>query len=142
MTVINVQDFAALDPFFQIIAEGLDGLVDGEHFFDFFAEDAVTDYVVTVPDYPRRVEGRAALEQLYRTYGDTLYLHGAGDLAAHYDRDASVAVLEYSAHGVVVATGARYENHYISVIGISDRKIVWWRDYLDPLAVINALSAR
>jgi hypothetical protein len=32
--------YQALDPFFRIILEGLSGLVDGEHFFDTFAEDA------------------------------------------------------------------------------------------------------
>ncbi|MFD8339294.1 nuclear transport factor 2 family protein [Streptomyces solisilvae] len=141
MTMSNLQDFKALDPFFQVIAKGLDGLVDGKHFFDFFAEDAVIEYVVTIPDYPRRIEGRAALIELYRGYGDTLYLDGAGDLSVHHDREASVAVLEYAAHGKVVATGAKYENRYISVIGIKDRKIVWWRDYLDPYAVLQALAA-
>lgn len=142
MTGTNLQDFKALDPFFRVITEGLDGLVDGEHFFDLFAEDAVTEYVVTVPDYPRRVEGRDALVELYRDYGDTFHLRDAGDLRVYYDREASVAVLEYSARGDVVGTGAEYVNHYISVIGIEDRKIAWWRDYLDPLAVLNARAAR
>jgi hypothetical protein len=34
--------YQALDPFFAIIQEGLMGLVDGEHFFDMFDEDAVS----------------------------------------------------------------------------------------------------
>jgi hypothetical protein len=32
--------------------------VDGGHLFDLFAEDAVTEFVVTVPGYPKRIEGR------------------------------------------------------------------------------------
>ena len=32
--------FKALDSFFEVVMEGLRGLVDGEHFFDAFAEDA------------------------------------------------------------------------------------------------------
>jgi hypothetical protein len=35
--------FEALAPFFQIIAEGLSGLVDGEGFFDTLAEDTAED---------------------------------------------------------------------------------------------------
>src|SRR5271170_4751820 len=58
--VSNLDDFRALDPFFRIIEEGVAGLVDGEHFFDLLAEDVVFEYVITVPDYPRRVEGRGA----------------------------------------------------------------------------------
>jgi hypothetical protein len=51
--VKNPEDFKALEPFFRIIEQGLAGLVDGEHFFDFLADDVVFEYVVTVPDYPR-----------------------------------------------------------------------------------------
>lgn len=42
---VDAAGFAALDPFFRIIQEGLAGLVDGEHFFDLLAEDAVFEYV-------------------------------------------------------------------------------------------------
>jgi ketosteroid isomerase-like protein len=39
-----------------------------------------------------------------------------------------------------VATGRPYGNHYISVVTIKDRKIIHWRDYLDPLRVFEALG--
>ena len=105
MTVANIQDFQALDPFFRVIERGLDGLVDGEHFFDLLTEDVVTEFVVTVPGYPRRVEGRDALAELYRDYGDTMRLERTSDLFIHHDREASVVVLEYAVHGQVVRTG-------------------------------------
>jgi len=41
-----------------------------------------------------------------------------------------------------VATGAPYLNRFISVITITDRRITHWRDYLDPLAVFDALGGR
>jgi hypothetical protein len=34
MAFDNAEDFRALEPFFRVIEEGLDGLVDGGHFFD------------------------------------------------------------------------------------------------------------
>jgi ketosteroid isomerase-like protein len=40
----------------------------------------------------------------------------------------------------VVPTGAPYGNHYISVLTIRDRRIVHWRDYLDPLVVFDAVG--
>jgi uncharacterized protein len=43
-------------------------------------------------------------------------------------------------HGTVVSTGAPYVNRFISVIMIKDRKIVHWRDYLDPRAVFAAFG--
>ena len=63
--IANLADFAALDPFFLIIEQGLDGLVEPGHFFDMLAEDITVDYVVTVPRYPRHIEGRAAVAELY-----------------------------------------------------------------------------
>ena len=98
MPVDNVADFAALDPFFQIIGEGLAGLVDGEHFFDLLAEDVIFEFVISVPGYPRRVEGRQAVAELYRGYGDVMVLHSADGLAVHRDPETSVVVLEYAVH--------------------------------------------
>jgi hypothetical protein len=37
----DFDDFAALDPFFRIVEEGLSGFVDGRHFFDLLAEDVI-----------------------------------------------------------------------------------------------------
>lgn len=140
MAVTNLEDFKALEPFFRIIEEGLDGMVDGAHFFDLFADDAVIEFVVTIPGYPKRIDGRDNLVALYRGYGDTMTLDRCSDLAVHRDRESSVVVLEYVAHGQGVATGRPYINHFVSVITIHDRKVTHWRDYLDPLAVFSALG--
>jgi uncharacterized protein len=140
MSIDHLDDFAALDPFFLIIREGLADLVDGEHFFDLLAEDVVVEYVVTVPGYPRRVEGRRAVADLYRSYGDVVVLYGADELAVHRDPVTSVVVLEYAVHGRAVHTGHAYDNHFISVITIKGRQVTHWRDYLDPVAVFQALG--
>jgi ketosteroid isomerase-like protein len=51
-----------------------------------------------------------------------------------------VIVLEYAVHGQAVQTGRTYDNHFVSVITIKDRKVTHWRDYLDPVAVFNAIG--
>ena len=141
MTAIaNLEDFKALDPFFRIIEDGLRGIADGDHFFDLLADDAVFEYVITVPGYPRRVVGRAAVAELYRPYGDTFFLDRCFDLAVHHDRKAGVVVLEYASEGRVVHSGAAYGNRYISVVTVVDRKVTRWRDYLDPIAVFDAIG--
>ena len=140
MAISDHPDFRALDPFFGIIEEGVAGLVDGEGYFEMLAEDVVFEYVITVPGYPRRVEGRQAVADLYRPYGASIVLHRCYDLAVHHDTSASVIVLEYASEGQVVATGAPYTNRYISVLTITDRAITHWRDYLDPIPVFQALG--
>jgi uncharacterized protein len=133
-------DYAALEPFFRIIEEGLAGFVDGRRFFDLLAEGVIFDYVISVPGYPRRVEGRRAVAELYRGYGSNIVLRSADELAVHRDREASVIVLEYAVHGQAVQTGRPYDNHFVSVITIEERKVTHWRDYLDPVAVFNAIG--
>jgi ketosteroid isomerase-like protein len=138
--IANLDDFTALDPFFRIIEKGLGGLVDPGHFFNLMADDVLTEFVVTVPGYPRRVEGRAELAELYRPYGTAMRLDRCFDLAVYHDAAEGVAVLEYAAEGHTVEGNRRYANRFISVITIRDRQIVRWRDYLDPIAVFDALG--
>ncbi|MFC0543399.1 nuclear transport factor 2 family protein [Kutzneria chonburiensis] len=135
-----MDDYTALDPFFDVIRQGLLGQVDGAHFFDFFAEDAVTEYVVTVPGYPRRIDSRAALMELYRPYGDSIRLSRGDDLRVYRDPQQHVTVLEYRVQGTLVATGAPYENRFVSIITVQQGKITHWRDYLDSFAAVSALS--
>jgi uncharacterized protein len=138
--IADLDDFKALDPFFRIIELGLAGIADGGHFFDLLAEDVIFDYIITVPGYPRHIEGRKAVAELYRPYGTAIVLDRCYDLAVHHDTKKGVVVLEYASEGRVVATGAAYANRYISVLTINGRKVTHWRDYLDPLAVFDALG--
>ncbi|MGO9898163.1 MAG: nuclear transport factor 2 family protein [Solirubrobacteraceae bacterium] len=136
-TINDLDDFKGLEPFFRIIERGLDGLADGEHFFDLLAEEVVFDYIISTPGYPRHVEGRQAVAELYRHYSDVIVLDRCDDLAVHHDPNTGVVVLEYASHGRVVSTGTPYANRYVSVLTIAGRKVSRWRDYLDPVAVFK-----
>jgi uncharacterized protein len=138
--IANLEDFTALDPFFRVIEQGLQGLVEPGHFFDLMAEDVVTEYVITVPGYPARVEGRSALAELYRPYRNALELDRCFDLTVYHDPSKGAAILEYAAEGRTVNGNRPYRNRFISVITIGNREIVHWRDYLNPVAVFNALG--
>jgi uncharacterized protein len=140
MSSRDMTKYAAMRPYFEVVTESLKGLVDGTDFFDIHAEDVVVEYIITVPDYPRRIVGREALAELYADYGESIVQTGSSDVHRHYDPEQSVVVLEYTMHGTVVRTGAPYLNRFISVIRVRDRKIVHWRDYLDPLAVLAAFG--
>jgi ketosteroid isomerase-like protein len=132
--------YAAMRPYFQVVTEAVEGLVDGTDFFDMHAEDVVVEYIITVPNYPRRIVGREALAELYANYGESIVQTGSSDVHRYYDPDKSAVILEYTMHGTLVITGAPYLNRFVSVITVADRKIVHWRDYLDPLAVIAAFG--
>jgi hypothetical protein len=67
--------FKALDPFFEVVQKGLSGFVDGEHYFDTIADDALFEFRYDFPGYPKTVRGRANLMALYSGYGNNITLH-------------------------------------------------------------------
>ena len=84
-TITDLDDFKALDPSFRIIEKGLAGIADGGHFFDLLAEDVIVDYIITTPGYPRHVQGRKGVAELYHPYGTMIVLDRCHDLAVHHD---------------------------------------------------------
>ena len=138
MTNSKYAAFAALDPFFDIVMQGMAGAVDGDHYFEAVADDAVFEYRYVFPGFPTRIEGRDALMALYAGYGDSTVLHSGDGLIVHRSQDPRVLIIEYEVHGTKVATGKPYDNRFVSVVTIEDRKIVHWRDYMDSLAAFTA----
>ncbi len=138
----KIQDevFEALDPFFNVVLKGLSGLVDGEHFFDTFAEDAIFESRYHFPGWPLKIHGRANLMASLSGYGKTIKLHSGNSLVVHRSDDRRVVILEYEVHGKVLSRDAPYNNRLISVVTIENRKIVHWRDYMDSLAAWTALN--
>jgi ketosteroid isomerase-like protein len=132
--------FKALDPFFKVVMEGLSGLVDGKHYFDTFADHVVYESRYNFPGWPQTIRGRANLMAAFSGYGKSIQLHRGDSLVVHPARDARVVILEYEVHGKILRTGASYDNRFVSIITIENRKIMHWRDYMDSLAAWTALN--
>lgn len=127
------------EPFFSIIIEGLTGEVDGEHFWDAVAEDAVFEFMYNFPGFTNKIEGRDAYMDWFAGYSNVL--HSADNLNIYkVQAPDNVIILEYEVHGVVPSTGKSYDNRFCSIITVKDRKIIHWRDYMDSLAVMLSLT--
>ena len=134
-------EFKALDPFFTVVLEGLRGMVDGAHFFDTIAEDALFEFRYDYPGWPQIIRGRADLMAAFSGYGNNIRTSRGDALVVHQSIDGRTVILEYEVHGKIVRTGGPYDNRFISVITIENRKIVHWRDYMDSLAAWTALNS-
>ena len=132
--------FKALDPFFRVVEQGLSGFVDGDHYFDTIADDALFEFRYNFPGFPQTVSGRTNLMTLYSGYGKNIMLHGGDALVVHPSKDGRVVILEYEVHGKILATGGPYDNRFVSIVTIENRRIVRWRDYMDSLAAWMALN--
>lgn len=125
------------EPFYNIIMKGLQGEVDGEHFWDVVAEDAVFEFLYHFPGFASKIKGRKKYMEWFGGYN--YVLHSADNLRIHKSTAPGVIILEYEVHGVA-PTGKPYNNKFCSIITLKDRKIVYWRDYMDSLAVMLASS--
>ncbi len=141
MTNSKYAAFVALDPFFDIVMRGLADAVDGDHYFETIADDAVFEYRYVFPGFPTQIKGRDALMALYSGYGDSTVLHSADGLIVHRSQDPRVVIIEYEVHGKKIPTGNSYDNRFISVVTIEGREIVYWRDYMDSLAAFTAATS-
>ena len=129
-------------PYFELVRAALGSLVDGEHFFDVVADDIVYEVLYEFPGWPRIVHGRADLMARFLGYVKNIQLQAADNLIVHEADHSRVVVIEYEVHGVILATGAKYDNRFASIIKIEKQKIAHWRDYMDSLAAWNALTSR
>ena len=139
-------DHEALNPFFEVVMKGLSGFVDGEHYFDTFADDAIFESRYHFPGWPLIIRGRANLIASLAGYGKSIRLHSGDALVVHPSvvqtgQDSRVVILEYEVHGKILKTGATYDNRLISVVTVENRKIVHWRDYMDSLSAWTALNS-
>jgi len=128
-------------PYFDLVRNALGGLVDGEHFFDVITEDTIYEVLYDVPGWPRIIKGRPDLMAAFKGYVGAIALQSADNLVVHKTDDSTVVVIEYEVHGMILATGVKYNNRFCSIIRIENRKIAHWRDYMDSLAAWNALTA-
>jgi ketosteroid isomerase-like protein len=140
MPAINYTGFEALDPYFALVQKGLRDFVDGDHYFDLFADDAVFESRYHFPGWPTMLRGRADLLAALSGYGKSIRVHAVDGLVVHPSRDGRTVVIEYDVHGTILRTGGAYENRLISVVTIENRKIVYWRDYMDSLSAWTALN--
>jgi len=134
-------EYANAEPYFALIRGALGALVDGKHFFDIVADDIVYEVRYDL-GWPRVVRGRADLMDQFAGYVDSIRLRSADKPIVTKADGGRVVVVEYDIHATILATGAKYENRFCSIIELKDRKIAHWRDYMDSLAAWKALTAR
>ncbi|MGW0435357.1 nuclear transport factor 2 family protein [Micromonospora sp. NPDC003197] len=130
------------NPATDLFHQAIDLLIakDMTGFLALFADDGVMEFPFASDGQPSRVAGRAALHDYLIDYPQTLDIREIFDVNLHETADPAVIVTEFTASGVVVATGRSYQLRYIAVLTIRDGRIVHYRDYWNPLAVRELFS--
>ncbi|MFI6858212.1 nuclear transport factor 2 family protein [Streptomyces sp. NPDC050416] len=113
----------------------LDKDIDG--WVGLWAEDGVMEFPFAPEGRPRRLEGREAVAGYMRHYPDHIDLHDFPALRIHRTTDPQTIVVEMRGVGRLVQTGAPFDMTYIAVVTVRNGRITSYRDYWNPLAVLE-----
>lgn len=109
-------------------------------FIDMLAEDAVMEFPFSPPGMPTRLEGREALAHHLSLLGGLIAFDEFGDVQVYDCADPAIVILEFTANGRGLQTGAPYRQRYVSIIRTQAGRIVRYTDYWNPLAVLTAVG--
>ena len=122
----------AVDVFGKLARLGV-GANDSGALLDLCADDVVFEFPFAPPGRPMRVEGKPALGDYLKALSSRVRLDGVSNLEIHETVKPDVAIIEMTMTGTVTATGAPYEQSYVSVLTVRDGLIAHYRDYWNPL---------
>jgi len=103
-------------------------------------DDIVLELPYAPPGSPSRVEGKTAVAEYLRTVPAGIDFQQL-DFDVHQTVAAEAAAVEWTAKGVVRATGAAYEMTYVVVLTLRDGLMRTYRDYWNPLVLLDTLGA-
>jgi ketosteroid isomerase-like protein len=127
------------DSFSDLLHAALgDRLASSDSLLGLFTHDVVFEFPYAPDGLPRRLEGTAALAAHLERLGPLLTF-GPMELGKVH-AVADTVVFEFSCSGEGVATGAPYNQLYISVVTLREGRIAHYRDYWNPLVVLTALG--
>ncbi|MER6092089.1 nuclear transport factor 2 family protein [Streptomyces bluensis] len=102
-----------------------------------WAEDGLMEFPFAPDGWPRRLEGKEAIAAYMRPYPDHIDLHDFPDLRIHQTTDPETIVVEMRGVGRLVQTDSPFDMTYIAVVTVQDGLLTSYRDYWNPLAVLE-----
>lgn len=112
---------------------------------DLYAEDAVHEFPFTRPGIPGRLEGREQIMFFMKTNWEKspLVYDRYRTIAVHHTADSGIIIIEQEAIGrIITTTGHHFTLPNIVVLTVRNGKIVHFRDYVNPLAVKEAINGK
>ena len=102
-----------------------------------WAENGVMEFPFAPGGWPERLEGKEAIAAYMRHYPDHIDLHDFPDLRIHETADPETIVAEMRGVGRLVETDSPLDMTYIAVVTVQDGHFTSYRDYWNPLAVLE-----
>ncbi|MHA6757571.1 nuclear transport factor 2 family protein [Streptacidiphilus sp. PAMC 29251] len=117
---------------FNKLAEGV-ATGNSDALIDLCAEDVVFEFPFAPGPRPTRVEGKPAVGAYLRALSGHVRLESVTNLEIHETVKPELAIIEMTMTGTVAATGAPFEQSYVSFLTVRDGLVACYRDYWNPL---------
>lgn len=111
-------------------------------FPDMFAGDGVLEYPFAPPGLNTPLAGRTAIVANFARVRKLLRIDSVADVAEIAASDPDTVILEFSGRGEGVVTKEIYDQLYISVIRMRDGSIARYKDYWNPIALLQAVKGK
>lgn len=102
-----------------------------------WAEGGVMEFPFAPDGWPERLDGREAIAAYMRPYTDHIDLRDFLGLRIHRTADPETIVIEMRGVGRLVETGGPFDMTYIAVVTVREGRFTSYRDYWNPLAVLE-----
>ncbi|WP_044619913.1 nuclear transport factor 2 family protein [Gynuella sunshinyii] len=110
----------------------------GEDFLAMCADDIVFKFPFTPNESLTEIIGLEAITRYLAKIGAVLEFESFSDPIIHESKDGETFILEFSCQGKGTQTAARYDQNYVAVISIQQKRIAQYRDYWNPLILLEA----
>jgi ketosteroid isomerase-like protein len=112
------------------------------HIAELFASDGVIEWPFARPGAPSRIIGQSAIRSLYAAWfrAPPLDYQEFKATVVHETTDPEVIVVEYEIHGVTNGSRTPFQLLVIRTIVVKEGHIVLLREYMNPLAMAEALN--
>lgn len=110
---------------------------------DIWAENAIVEFPFASGQYPKRLEGNDAIYEYYKDASKAFELCEEKPLVIYPSSDPLIAIFEISMKFHIIQTGRDYNQDYICLVKVrDDGKIILYREYWDPIRVLNAFNTK
>ncbi|MEU8331765.1 nuclear transport factor 2 family protein [Micromonospora sp. NPDC048839] len=116
--------------------------VDIDAFVALMSPDGYIEWPYRPAGVPGRLRGRAEIRRhLTETAGSFVTFDEYRNVVLHETADPEVVIVEYEAYGSLVATAQPFKQTVIAVIRVRNGRILSYRDYVNPLPLVEALTS-
>lgn len=125
----------------QTFQNHLDYLSSGriDEWMSLWNEGGTLEFPFRLPIYPAKVTGKEKIREYIKHFPDYLEITFSAP-TFHKTEDPNLVIAEFTGAGKMKTTGLPYNQTYVSIVKTSNGKIDSYKDFWDPMVLMNALG--